>query len=167
MRYLGWNGRWSWRAEPLARSPTVASSKARPPMPFVLHPRIDADTVFVADLPLSTVRLMRNAQYPWLILVPRRPDLAELIDLPADEQHQLTDEIAHVSTVLKAETGCLKLNVAALGNIVRQLHIHVIARNEGDAAWPAPVWGPHAPQAYAPDALDRLVKSLAPRLARW
>ncbi|WP_428032714.1 HIT domain-containing protein [Ancylobacter sp.] len=108
---------------------------------FLLDPRLEADSFPVIDLPLATVRLMDDARFPWVILVPRRPGLADLIDLEGEERATLTREIDAVSRALKSLTGCDKLNVAALGNMVRQLHIHVIARFEGDAAWPAAVWG--------------------------
>jgi diadenosine tetraphosphate (Ap4A) HIT family hydrolase len=133
---------------------------------FALDPRLLADTAFVADLPLSSLRLMRDATYPWLVLVPRQPGLVELTDLPRDDRLALMDEIAAVSDALKAETRCVKLNVAAIGNIVRQLHIHVVARYEEDAAWPGPVWGRHPAVAYAPEVEATLVKRLASRLGR-
>ena len=132
--------------------------------PFTLHPRLAADTAAIIDLPLSTLRLMRDANYAWVILIPRQVDLTELTDLGRDDRIRLMDEITTVSDALKAETGCLKLNVAAIGNIVRQLHIHVIARNEGDAAWPGPVWGKHPAALYAPEAEAALIQRLAARL---
>lgn len=107
---------------------------------FVLDPRLEADSFPVLDLPLAALRLMDDSRFPWLILVPRRPGLAELIDLDAEARAVLTGEIDAVSRALKALTGCDKLNVAALGNMVRQLHIHVIARFERDAGWPGAVW---------------------------
>lgn len=116
---------------------------------FELDPRLEADTFPVGDLSLCTVRLMNDARFPWLILVPRRPDLAELIDLDDAARARLTMEIDAASRVLKAATGCDKLNVAALGNMVRQLHIHVIARFTSDAAWPGPVWGVGQRKDYA------------------
>ncbi|WGD29979.1 HIT domain-containing protein [Ancylobacter sp. WKF20] len=116
---------------------------------FGLDPRLEADTFPVGDLSLCTVRLMNDARFPWLILVPRQPDLAELIDLDDAARAQLTTEIDAASRVLKAATGCDKLNVAALGNMVRQLHIHVIARFTSDAAWPGPVWGVGQRKDYA------------------
>lgn len=136
------------------------------PLPFTLDTRLAADTVAIVDLPLSAVRLMRDARYPWVILIPRKTGLSELTDLPREDRIQVMDEIAAVSNALAAETGCLKLNVAAIGNIVRQLHIHVIARNEGDDAWPGPVWGKHPPIAYAAQIETDLVKRLASRLGR-
>lgn len=109
--------------------------------PFLLDPRLEADSFPVIDLPLASVRLMDDSRFPWLILVPRRPGLVELIDLDAPARAALTQETDAVARALKSLTGCHKLNVAALGNMVRQLHVHVIARFEGDAAWPGAVWG--------------------------
>jgi diadenosine tetraphosphate (Ap4A) HIT family hydrolase len=125
-----------------------------------LHPQLAQDTVQVGDLPLSRLLLMEDANYPWAILVPRRAGAVELIDLTAEEQAQLTREIAAVSAALRAATGCHKLNVAALGNVVAQLHVHVIARFRHDAAWPRPVWGAAPRQAYAPGDRDLLMEAL-------
>ncbi len=108
---------------------------------FALDPRLVTDTVAVADLPLCRVLLMNDARWPWLILVPRRTGVRELIDLSPAEQQVLTGEIALASHAMKALYAPDKLNVAALGNMVEQLHVHVIARWRGDPAWPAPVWG--------------------------
>ncbi len=127
---------------------------------FSLDPRLEADTFPVLDLPLAAVRLMDDSRFPWLILVPRRPGLAELIELEGDDRAALTVEIDRVSRALKTLTGCDKLNVAALGNMVRQLHIHVIARFEGDAAWPGPVWGVGERRTYAAPQAMLLVARL-------
>jgi diadenosine tetraphosphate (Ap4A) HIT family hydrolase len=127
---------------------------------FTLHPQLAADTVPVGDLPLCRVLLARDANYPWLILVPRRADVTEIIDLPEPDQTQLLAEIAAASRALKAAAPCDKLNVAALGNIVAQLHVHVIARRHGDAAWPKPVWGAATATEYGPAARDRLLAAL-------
>lgn len=127
---------------------------------YVLDPTLAADTVALADLDLCTVRLAKDARFPWLILVPRRPGMAEIIDLGDMDRAVLFDEILLASRVLKAATGCDKLNVAALGNQVRQLHVHVIARFAGDAAWPRPVWGVGEPVAYEAAARDRLMVRL-------
>ena len=108
---------------------------------FALHPRLAADTVVVTDLPLCRVLLMDDARWPWLILVPRRAGVRELIDLSPAAQQALTGEIARASRTLQTLFSPDKLNVAALGNVVEQLHVHVIARWRGDPAWPAPVWG--------------------------
>lgn len=127
---------------------------------FDLNPRIEGDSLFVTDLPLSTVRLMKDANYPWLLLVPRKNDLIELIDLDTDDRHQLMDEIALASEALKSATNCEKLNVGALGNQVSQLHVHVIARFREDAAWPGPVWGVVPAIAYTEDAQSHLIRKL-------
>ena len=132
---------------------------------FSLDPQLAADTLAVADLPLCAVRLMRDAHYPWLILVPRRAGLAEIIDLGADERSQLMAEIAAASEALRASFRCDKLNVAAIGNMVRQLHVHVIARRKDDLAWPKPVWGFAAPRPYGVGEAEELVKKLAAKLA--
>ena len=106
-----------------------------------LHPQLARDTINIGDLPLSRVLVINDATYPWLLLVPRRAGVGEIIDLDEVAQAQLTTEIARVARALKAVTDCDKLNIAALGNVVPQLHVHVIARRQGDAAWPRPVWG--------------------------
>jgi diadenosine tetraphosphate (Ap4A) HIT family hydrolase len=115
---------------------------------WTLDPQLAADTVPVMDLALSRVLLNDDANYPWLILAPRRPGMVELIDLTDADRAILWNEIALASRVLKAVTKCHKLNVAQLGNQVAQLHIHIIAREKTDAAWPAPVWGKVARKAY-------------------
>ncbi|HXX25930.1 MAG TPA: HIT family protein [Pseudolabrys sp.] len=127
---------------------------------FTLHPQLAKDTVPVGDLPLSRILLANDANFPWLILVPRRTGLTELIDLEENEQMQLLGEIANSARALKAITSCDKLNIAALGNQVSQLHVHVIARKHSDAAWPKPVWGAAASSAYAPDARERLIAAI-------
>jgi diadenosine tetraphosphate (Ap4A) HIT family hydrolase len=127
---------------------------------WTLHPQLAQDTVPVGDLPLARVLLANDANYPWLILVPRKPDLTELIDLEENEQVQLLGEIANAARVLKSITACDKLNIAALGNQVPQLHVHVIARRRSDAAWPKPVWGAAAPSSYEPAGRERLIAAL-------
>jgi diadenosine tetraphosphate (Ap4A) HIT family hydrolase len=132
---------------------------------FALDPQLAADTIAVAALPLSAVRLMRDANYPWLILVPRRADVAEIVDLEESDRVQLMAEISLASGALREEaTACDKLNVAALGNMVRQLHVHVIARRIGDAAWPRPVWGVVPARKYAPGEAESLAQRIAARL---
>jgi diadenosine tetraphosphate (Ap4A) HIT family hydrolase len=135
-------------------------------MSFTLDPRLDADTIPLGRLALCRVLLMNDARYPWLILVPERPDLAEIIDLPEAERMQLMREIAAASEALKALYAPDKLNVGALGNRVRQLHVHVIARFVSDAAWAGPVWGVGEAQPYPPHmagaTADRIAKALAP-----
>ena len=124
---------------------------------FVLDERLLSDTMAIAALPLSDLRLMNDARFPWLVLVPRRAGTAEIIDLSDIDRAALFDEIVIVSTMLKALSGCDKLNVAALGNQVRQLHVHVIARFTADAAWPNPVWGSGAAVAYGAAERDKLI----------
>jgi diadenosine tetraphosphate (Ap4A) HIT family hydrolase len=113
-----------------------------------LHPQLAQDTVPLGDLPLARALLAKDANYPWLILVPRLPGLVELIDLEENAQVQLLGEVAAAARALKSVTRCDKLNIAALGNQVPQLHVHVIARRHSDAAWPKPVWGVKPPLAY-------------------
>jgi diadenosine tetraphosphate (Ap4A) HIT family hydrolase len=128
-----------------------------------LHPQLHADTVPVCDLALSRLLAMNDANFPWLILVPRRAGVSEIIDLGA-EQALLMDEISLVSRALKDETRCDKLNVAAIGNVVPQLHIHIVARRKDDTAWPKPVWGAAPRRAYQPDAMERFVTAIRGRV---
>jgi len=127
---------------------------------FVLDPRLAADTLPVTSLPLCDVLLMNDARYPWLILVPRRAGLVEITELTDADQASLWQEISHASTALRSASPCEKLNIAALGIIVRQLHIHVVARNHGDATWPRPVWGHGKAVLYEPAASDALTEYL-------
>jgi diadenosine tetraphosphate (Ap4A) HIT family hydrolase len=127
---------------------------------WTLHPQLAADTVIVGDLPLSRVLLMNDANYPWLILVPRNADLIEMIDLNDAEQAQLMREVTLAARALREITAFHKLNIAALGNMVPQLHVHIIARFHHDAAWPKPVWGVMPARAYEREALDNLVLAL-------
>ncbi|HEY8683024.1 MAG TPA: HIT domain-containing protein, partial [Rhodanobacter sp.] len=108
---------------------------------FVLDPRLAADTCPLVRWPLCDVLLMNDARYAWLILVPHHSGLIEITDLAADRQAVLWQEVNRAAAALRAVTACDKLNLGALGNILRQLHVHVVARREGDAAWPGPVWG--------------------------
>ena len=120
---------------------------------FALHPQLAADTFEIGRLELSRVLLMNDARFPWLILVPERSDLTELLDLRPGELHRLSDEIRRASLGLRELFRPDKLNVAALGNMVPQLHVHVIARFENDPAWPAPVWGRVTANPYVPETL--------------
>jgi diadenosine tetraphosphate (Ap4A) HIT family hydrolase len=134
------------------------------PAPFELHPQLLADTHFLCDLELSRVLLMDDARYAWLILVPRRMGMREWIDLAHAEQHRLLDEIALCSSALHSVVRPDKLNVAALGNVVPQLHMHVLARHVGDPAWPKPVWGVGERTPYAAAALAARRNALLTRL---
>ena len=120
---------------------------------YELHPQLAADTHPVAVFDLCELRLMDDANYPWLVLVPRLPDAHELIDLDQAQRHVLTDEIDRAARALRDAVHPHKLNVAALGNLVPQLHVHVIARFEHDPAWPSPVWGRVAARPYTPEML--------------
>jgi diadenosine tetraphosphate (Ap4A) HIT family hydrolase len=131
---------------------------------FVLDTKLHADTVEITTLPLCLVRLMNDRRFPWVILVPVRPDVSEIIDLDAADRARLIEEIALVSTVMREQFRPTKLNVGALGNVVAQLHLHVIARFEGDAAWPGPAWGT-APERYRPDEIEQTLAPLRYRLA--
>jgi diadenosine tetraphosphate (Ap4A) HIT family hydrolase len=127
---------------------------------FALDPRLAADTCPVASLPLCDVRLMNDARYPWLILVPRRAGMIEIADLSDVDQTLLWQEVNHSSAALRSTSPCEKLNIGALGIIVRQLHVHVVARNYGDAAWPGPVWGHGKAVPYEPIAREALLEHL-------
>ncbi|MGY6709320.1 MAG: HIT domain-containing protein [Rhizobiaceae bacterium] len=114
---------------------------------FSLDPRIEGDSRPVMWLGLCELRVQDDCRWPWLVLVPQRADITEMHDLTPLDQAMLTFETAMVAKALKAATGCFKINIAALGNVVPQLHVHIIARNEGDTGWPGPVFGlgPRAP----------------------
>jgi diadenosine tetraphosphate (Ap4A) HIT family hydrolase len=131
---------------------------------FTLDPRLAADAIELGDLALSRLLLMNDARYLWLVLVPGRANLRELIDLDAAERAILMEEIATVSQTLTNVPGVEKLNVGALGNIVDQLHIHVVARSRADAAWPGPVWGFGAARRYTAQEADKIVRDLRQRL---
>lgn len=115
---------------------------------FTLHERLEADTFEVAELTLCSLRLMNDARYPWLILVPRQKEIRELTDLSEAEQRQLFKESAIASRALDELFAPDKLNIGALGNVVSQFHWHVVARYQDDDAWPAPVWGFGEAQPY-------------------
>jgi diadenosine tetraphosphate (Ap4A) HIT family hydrolase len=136
----------------------------RGPTEWHLHPQLADDTHPIAHLGLSELRLMDDANHPWLILVPRVDDAVELTDLSAAQRAALTREITTASHLLQSVFKPDKLNVAALGNLVPQLHVHVIARYHTDIAWPRPVWGTASAKAYSPEELvgriDRLCSAL-------
>ncbi|HJP98502.1 MAG TPA: HIT family protein [Rhodanobacteraceae bacterium] len=128
---------------------------------FELDPRLAGDTAFIADWALCRVLLMDDTRYPWLILVPRRPGAVELDDLEEGESMQLMHEIQRAMKALRSVAECDKLNIGALGNIVRQLHVHVVARRKNDAAWPGPVWGQGSARHYAPEARGEVIGTLS------
>lgn len=127
---------------------------------FPLDPRLAADSVFVLDGPLSQIRLINDTRFPWLVLVPRLPGVTELPELSDEQQHTLLVELNRAGRAVRQEPKVNKVNIGALGNIVRQLHIHVVGRHEDDAAWPAPVWGSGAAERFTAEAL-------AERVAHW
>lgn len=131
-----------------------------PDSAWSLHPDLEKDTIDVGDLPLCRVLVIKDANYPWLLLVPRSVGAVEIIDLAEVEQAQLMTEISRVSRALKEITKCDKLNVAALGNVVPQLHVHVIARRTSDKAWPRPVWGAAPPLAHDAEEVQNFIHAL-------
>ena len=131
-----------------------------PDLAWSLHSQLKKDTIDIGDLPLSKVLVIKDANYPWLLLVPRRPEKVEIIDLDEVEQAQLMAEVSRAARALKDITKCDKLNIAALGNMVPQLHVHVIARRTGDAAWPRPVWGVVPPLAHDAAEVQHFISAL-------
>lgn len=129
-------------------------------MAFTLHKQLAEDTIAVGDLPLCQILLMNDARFPWLVLVPRRESASEPFDLSMKDQQLLWQEAALVAEKFKDLTGADKMNLAALGNQVPQLHIHVIARFKDDAAWPAPVWGVGKTVAYPHKEQQKAVADL-------
>ncbi|MEQ6916493.1 HIT family protein [Halomonas aquatica] len=120
---------------------------------FELDARLAADTHPVTELPLCQLRLMDDARFPWLVLVPRRHGVSEVFELDNQDQHQLWREATELGRALLGALEGDKLNIASLGNMVAQLHAHVIVRRREDAAWPAPVWGHGQAEPYDPDGL--------------
>lgn len=131
---------------------------------FALHPRLAADSFVLGDFPLCRLLLMNDVHYPWFILVPRRPGAREIYQLEDRDQQQLLRESAQLSRAIMDAYAGEKLNVAALGNVVPQLHLHHIVRYARDAAWPAPVWGRHPVQAYDEAARRARIDALRPLL---
>lgn len=127
---------------------------------FALDPRLNADTVQIADLPVCRLLLMNDARWPWAILVPRIAGATELFALPTDVRRAVEDEVAAVAARMADWPGVEKVNVGALGNIVRQLHVHVIGRSAGDPNWPGPVWGFGKRAPYGPGDADTLIAAL-------
>ncbi|MFO1155443.1 MAG: HIT family protein [Rhodospirillales bacterium] len=151
-----------------AAEASAAGHPGRPPGVFVLHPQLQADTLLVGRLGLSRLLLMNDITYPWLILVPERAGISEIADLDAADRVVLIEEIALVSGALTAMLQPDKLNVAAIGNVVAQLHVHLVARFRSDPVWPAPIWGRTPPHPYnsaaAAELLARLRRTLQPAL---
>jgi len=131
---------------------------------FELHPRLAADTQPVRALGLSRLLLMNDRRFPWVILVPERTGVREIHELSQGDRAVLMEEIARTGTALQELFSPDKINVGAIGNIVPQLHVHVVARQVGDAAWPGPVWGHGAPEPYAADRLRETVRRIGAAL---
>jgi len=127
---------------------------------FVLAPELQRDSLWLADWPLCQLRLQNDANYPWLILVPQIAGLTEIIDMSFSNQQQLCWESAHLAAFLREHFAAKKLNIAALGNMVPQLHLHHIVRYEDDMAWPAPVWGKQQAVPYDELELARVMQKL-------
>ncbi|WP_173934668.1 HIT family protein [Chelativorans sp. Marseille-P2723] len=131
---------------------------------FVLDPRLEGESFPVAWLGLCELRIRDEKRWPWLLLIPQRPGVEEVHDLTPLDQAMLSFETNMVSKALKEMTGCTKINCGALGNIVRQLHLHIIARNEGDSGWPGAVWGYGAREPYKRETLHDFAEKLRCRL---
>lgn len=131
---------------------------------FALDPRLQQDTLTIGDFPLCRLLLSNDSSYPWFILVPRRDDISEIFQLDVADQLQLWTETTALAELLKDLFDADKLNVAALGNVVSQLHMHVIVRKREDAAWPAPVWGKHPAQPYRAEQVEAIRAQLRPIL---
>ena len=129
-------------------------------MTFVLHPQLEADTFPITESELSELRLMNDARYPWTILIPKLTDLSEWHDVPQDLQSQIWESVAHCSRTLDALFQPTKMNIAALGNMVPQLHIHILARFADDPAWPQPVWGVGTAVPYSAAERDERISAI-------
>lgn len=133
--------------------------------PFALDARLEADSLPITRLALCELRLMNNSRFPWLLLVPTQDGLREFTDLRAADQTLLMQEITQCSRVLQEITGAEKMNIGALGNMVPQLHIHVIARFAADAAWPNPVWGTGG-EPYATQQAEALISAIRAKVKK-
>nr|WP_256679699.1 HIT domain-containing protein [Pseudomonas sp. PB120] len=131
---------------------------------FALDPRLQQDTVTIGDFPLCRLLLSNDSNYPWFILVPRRDDISEIFQLGVADQQLLWQETTALAEILNVTFDADKMNVAALGNVVSQLHMHVIVRKREDAAWPAPVWGKHPAKPYSPEQIALIRERLRPVL---
>jgi len=138
---------------------------------FTLDPAFEATSAFLTRLPLSDARLQLDARWPWVVLIPRQPGLAEMEDLAAEDRARLMEEIVLAGRAVRAVGEALgrpveKLNIGALGNITRQLHVHVVGRRRDDAAWPGPVWGVAAARAFSDTEAERVKAAARAALER-
>jgi diadenosine tetraphosphate (Ap4A) HIT family hydrolase len=134
-----------------------------PYAPFRLDPQLERDTFAVGDLAGARVLLMNDANFPWLIVVPQHAGAVEIFDLEEAERAKLMHALALLAKLLKELTGCDKINIATIGNVVPQLHVHVIARRRDDPAWPRPVWGALPPRPYEQAERDQLIEAIRRR----
>ena len=125
-----------------------------------LHPQLNKDCLLIGHFPLCRLLLMQNANYPWFILVPDRDNISELYQLSAADQQQFIKESSVIARLLQDQFNADKINIAALGNIVPQLHIHHVARYKTDIAWPAPIWGKFPSKPYTQKQLDEVISKL-------
>lgn len=140
------------------------------PFPFTLHPRIDADSLFLTDWPLCQIRLQNVSSLPWLVMIPRRDNIREVFELSLTDQHQLISEISTLSERLSSLEKAHKMNIGALGNVVPQLHVHVIPRSTHDPAWPQPIWGNLPMTPYTPEEQSAMIarlSSILPPKTEW
>ncbi len=129
-------------------------------MNYYLDNRLQQDSLPIGKLKLCEIRLLDDSRWPWLLLVPMRKGMSEVFDLAATDQNLLAEETTYASLTLKNITSAEKINTAAIGNIVRQLHVHVIARNEGDANWPGPVWGFGQAEPYSKETATKFISQI-------
>ncbi|MGV2103043.1 HIT family protein [Rhizobium sp. OAE497] len=132
---------------------------------FALDPRLENDSTSIMLTGLCDLRLSKDARWPWLILIPRRAEITEIFELTPLDQVMLTFETDMVASALKTVTGATKINVGALGNVVRQLHVHVVARFEGDANWPGPIWGFGKAEPYEDEKRAQFITTLREALS--
>lgn len=125
-----------------------------------LHPQLNKDCLIIGHFPLCRLLLMQDANYPWFILVPDRDNISELYQLSAADQQQFIKESSVIARLLQDQFNADKINIAALGNIVPQLHIHHVARYKTDIAWPAPIWGKFPAKPYTQKQLDEVISKL-------
>lgn len=133
---------------------------------FTLHSRLEQDTIPVADFPLCRLVLMNDTRFPWFILIPRVGGITETYQLDKSDRQQLMDESCILAEALMTAFHGHKMNVAALGNVVPQLHVHHVVRQENDAAWPAPIWGVGSPEAMSDEEAQSRIQQLIPHLQK-
>jgi len=131
---------------------------------FTLHPTLKRDSIIVGHFPLSVLLLMNDSSFPWFILVPQRQDVSEIYQLKKEDRYQLMDESYQLSVAMQACFHPDKLNIAALGNVVSQLHLHHVARFKNDACWPKPIWGQVEAKSYTDNEYDWLLARFHPKI---